>query len=167
MQSLQELVVDFCFPLLPRTIVETFQHADWSRAHRRGGLYGLLAEALHSLLGTNTWPFFVPVDGGWSRSGIHSLLNHYGIENWAWGRMFGELFFRVRVSKSEWAQYLLLRAGVPLKHRLLAANSANPSEAALARGAPESKRTPAPSPAPTLAQQFSALVEKIESIFDL
>lgn len=152
---------------MPDVVVSSFRHTDWKSVYRRDGISGLLIECVNSLLGTNTWPFFVPLDGAWSGHDIEQLLTQYGIEMWGAGFAYGELFFRVRKSKAEWAQYVMLRAGVPLKHRLLAAKSANPSEAALARGAPESKRAPVPSPAPTLAQQFNALVEKIESIFGL
>ena len=167
MIKLLEFLTSFYWLYLPDVIVGSFWHADWKSVYRRAGIYGLLMECVDSLLGTNTWTFFVPLCGTWSGHDINHLLAQHGIEMWGWGFAYGELFFRVRKSKAEWAQYLMLRAGVQLKHRLLAAKSANPSAAAYARGAPESKTMPAPGSAPTLPQQFNALVDKIESILDL
>ena len=167
MIRLLEFLTSYYWLYLPDVIVGSFWHADWKSVFQRAGIWGLLTECIDSFLGTNTWTFFVPLDGVWSGHNINQLLAQHGIEMWGWGFAYGELFFRVRKSKAEWAQYLMLRAGVQLKHRLLAAKSANPSAAAYARGAPESKRTPAPHPGPTLSQQFDTLVEKIESILDL
>ena len=160
-------LTSFNWLYLPEVIIGSFWHADWAGVYQRAGIEGLLTECIDSLLGTNTWPFFVPLDGAWSGHDVEQLLAHHGIEMWGVGFAYGELFFRVRKSKAEWAQYLMLRAGVPLKHRLLASKSANPSEAASRGRALESKAVPAPHSAPTLPQQFNALVEKIESILDL
>ena len=165
MIKLLEFLTSFYWLYLPDVIVGSFWHADWKSVYRRAGVCGLFMECIHSLLGTNTWTFFVPLRGAWRGHDINQLLAEYGIEMWGWGFAYGELFFRVRRNKAEWAQYLMLRAGVPLKHRLLASKSANPSEAASAGRA--SKTVSAPDSAPTLPQQFNALVEKIESILDL
>ena len=66
------------------------------------------------------WPFFVQLDSGWSMPAINRLLAARGIATWGSGVANGELYFRVRRGQAAWAQYLLLKAGVPLQHRLLA-----------------------------------------------
>jgi hypothetical protein len=117
MRSFLEFLTSFYWIAVPETIFQTFWHADWRRAKDRG-LGGLLNEAIGSLLGTNSWSFFVRLDSGWNGADIARLLKRHGIKMWGYGFANGELYFRVRRSQAAWAQYVLLREGVPLQHRL-------------------------------------------------
>ncbi len=119
MIRLLELLSHFNWLLLPETTIETLWHTDWSAAYRRNRVGGLAAEAIRSLIGSNTWTFYVSLDSGWSGREIERLLARYGIKLWGKGFAHGELFFRVRKDKAAWAQYLMLQAGIPLQHRLL------------------------------------------------
>jgi len=67
---------------------------------------------------TKSWTFYVPLDSSWSGARIEGLLKRNGVKVWARIIHGGDLFFRVHKKQAEWAEYLLLRAGVPLKYRL-------------------------------------------------
>jgi hypothetical protein len=134
MRPFLEFLTSFYWIALPETILQTFRHADWRRA-REQGVGGLLSEAIGSLLGTNSWPFFVPLRSGWNGADIARLLKRHGVRMWGYGFANGELFFRVRRSQAAWAQYVLLREGVPLQHRLFSGKTAS-------RPQPAAERTP-------------------------
>jgi len=68
--------------------------------------------------GTKSWTFYVPLDSSWTGAQIEKLLRQHGVKIWARMIHAGDLFFRVRRRQAEWAEYVLLRAGVPLKYRL-------------------------------------------------
>lgn len=68
--------------------------------------------------GTKSWTFYVPLDSSWSGAQIEKLLKQNGVKIWARMIHGGDLFFRVHKKQAEWAEYLLLRAGIPLKYRL-------------------------------------------------
>lgn len=97
---------------LPRAIGQTFQYA-W-----RDGA-NPVTEAIACLLGSNTWAFFVPLKSGWKASAIAPLLSNYGITMFGVFEFRGELVFAVRSGQAHFAQWLLLREGVPLLHGLL------------------------------------------------
>ncbi|NOZ29438.1 MAG: hypothetical protein GXP39_15490 [Chloroflexi bacterium] len=120
MQRLLEFLTSLYWLALPQTIVENLLYADWSTAKRKNTL---VSEFLRNLLGLNSVPFFVPMDSPWSAGEIHALLAKHGIKMWGVGWANGELFFRVRKQQAIWAQYVMLRAGVPLTHGLLASHS--------------------------------------------
>lgn len=120
MKSILDFLGYFNWLALPQVILETLLHADWENAYQRAGVWGLLIECLHSLIGTNTWPFFVSLEGIWNGPALENLLGSYGIKTWGWAFTNDLIFFRVRKSQAAWAQYLLLQAGVPLSGRLLA-----------------------------------------------
>ena len=69
-------------------------------------------------LGTQSWTFYVPLDSPWTGAQIEKLLKRHGVKIWARMIHGGDLFFRVHKRQTEWAEYVLLRAGVPLKYRL-------------------------------------------------
>ena len=69
-------------------------------------------------LGAKSWTFYVPLDSSWSGAQIEKLLKQNGVKIWARMIHRGDLFFRVHKKQAEWAEYLLLRAGVPLNYRL-------------------------------------------------
>ncbi len=112
--------------ILPANIIGDYRYADWQGAAETGGLLGVAAEAFQATIGTNTAPFFVPCDSTWKINDIQALLLRYGIKLWGVGYWNNELFFRVKGRQAHWAQYVLLRAGVPLLHGLLGGSRAIP-----------------------------------------
>ncbi len=140
MKQLFELMTYFDWLVLPRTIYQSFAHADW-RAARARGAAGMAAEAGASLVGANAYPFFVPLDGPWGAADIQNLLAGKGIRLWGLGFANGEMFFQVSRKQAAWAQYVMQRAGVPLLHGAPAAapagragqDGAGQSQDALAR----------------------------------
>ena len=112
--------------VLPATILGNFGHADWRGAARAGGVVGLSAEAVKAAVGANTEPFFIPCDSEWKINDVQGLLRQYGIKLWGVGYFNNELYFRVKKRQAHWAQYVLLRAGVPLLHGMLDGSRAVP-----------------------------------------
>ena len=115
--------------ILPATVVGTFRYADWKGAYRRSGTLGVIGELAQSAVGTNTMPFFIPVNSEWPIQDVQALLLRYGIELWGVGYWNGEMYFRVKKRQAHWAQYVMLREGVPLLHGLLPGTRAIPSPA--------------------------------------
>lgn len=76
-------------------------------------------------LQTNSWTFFIPYDAalaaGWNAIQIEDFLNQYGVKNWGSQITGGELFFSVQLEKAQWAEYLLLRQGIPINPKYLGA----------------------------------------------
>ena len=136
MKQLLEFCTAFNWLALPQTIVETLLYADWQGAHKRHGGVGMAGELLNSLVGTNTFPFFVPSSCPWGAGDIQGLLGRHGIKMWGAGWANGELFFRVPKRQAVWAQYVMQRAGVPLLHRLLTAQPAAGGSSELVPAAP-------------------------------
>lgn len=118
--SILEFLSHFNWLILPETVGKTFWHADWKGARERGGILGIANEAVQSLAGTNTWPFFVPMPSRKSGKDIERLLAQHGIKSWGWLFANGEMSFQVPRSQAAWAQYLIQREGVQLSGRLLA-----------------------------------------------
>ena len=82
-----------------------------------------------TLLQSNSWTFFVPyhrsLDGGWNKEDIRNLMHQHGIKTWHWQFTNGEFFFSVNLEQAQWAEYLLLRHGVPLNEKYLGAPRPN------------------------------------------
>lgn len=112
--------------VLPATVLGTIRYADWRGASQRSGVIGVALESLQTAAGSNTGPFFVPCNSQWKINDIQALLLRHGIKVWGVGYWNNELFFRVKKRQAHWAQYVLLRAGVPLLHGLLEGTRANP-----------------------------------------
>jgi len=112
--------------VLPATIVGNVQHADWQGAAQRHGAAGLAMEAMQTAVGANTEPFFIPCDSEWRIDDVQALLRQHGIKLWGVGYFNNELYFRVKKRQAHWAQYVLLRAGVPLLHGMLDGSRAIP-----------------------------------------
>ena len=119
MDRLLEFLTNFYWPLLPQVLVESLWHADWSYAYQRHGLAGLAAQFLHSIAGTNSYPFLVPMRCGWSGQQIQQLLASKGIRMWGWSFSDGIFLFHVRKKQAAWAQYAMRRAGISLQGPLL------------------------------------------------
>lgn len=123
--------------LLPETIIATFWHADWQGAFQQRGATGIISEGLHSFIGTNSYPFFVASDPGWNGFTIKKLLAEHGIKIWGVGYRNGHFFFRVKRSQAHWAEYVMLREGVPLVDHL---QSSNYSHQGLGHAGPRPQR---------------------------
>lgn len=105
--------------LIFRNVIATLQHAEWGSAYAKGGIGGTLIEVISSILGTNTWPFFIDSEGGWGRKAITLLLESHGIAMWGWGYSRGKFMFRVKKQQARWAEYVMLKHGVPVRGHLL------------------------------------------------
>jgi hypothetical protein len=119
-------------------LVSSFINADWHGAGRRAGLPGLLAEAGRTLTGSNRWRFETPREAEWAGAEVERLLRHYGIRVWGRGFTDTTVYFYVKERQANWAEYLLLRRGIPLVGPLY-----NPANAAYARQYAPGNRPPA------------------------
>jgi hypothetical protein len=59
--------------------------------------------------------FFVRAERGWRANEIDRLLRGHGVHVWGEIIVAGDMMFTVRRAQARWAQYLLERAGVPIK----------------------------------------------------
>ena len=109
-----EFLTSFYWLLLPETIIATLRRANRRRAYGRHRPSGLLLETAESLIGTNTYVFFVPLTGQWDGKTIAKLLRQYDVDMWGWGFWQRELFFHVHRDDAWYAQDILLSAGVEL-----------------------------------------------------
>lgn len=167
MKGLLELLSSFHWLSLPETVIDTLWYADWKGAYETGGAAGLLSEALNSLVGYNTWTFFVPVSSASTGGDIKRLLAQHGVEMWGYGFAHGELFFRVRKNKAAWAQYVLLKHGVPLQHRLI---GSEPRAQSNTGGRPIRVRSKADSTkaaAAEIEQRADEMIDALASYLDL
>lgn len=71
-----------------------------------------------TLLQTNSYTFFVSFDeaskAGWDLRQIRGLLDRHGIKTWGSQITGGDIFFSVKLDQMQWAEYILLRYGIPL-----------------------------------------------------
>ena len=95
-------------------ILSTFRFADWQGAYQRAGLSGLVGEFMASLASTNCATIWVRRDTGFTGAEIESLLFRHGVRIWGRGFVDDEIYFRVKKRQARWAEYLLLRRGVPV-----------------------------------------------------
>lgn len=109
-----------------RTLLGTLQHVEWQSAYARFGLWGIVRAFFGGLLGLNAWPIYVHADGEWTPERLDDLLRTRGIAGWGWGYHGGEFYFRVKLRQAQWAQHVLLQAGVPLRGKLLAGGVGSP-----------------------------------------
>ncbi len=94
--------------------LSTFRNADWNGAYRRAGLVGVVAEFFASLATFNCWTVWVQRHAGWSGVEVEALLMRHGVRIWGRGFVGEQIFFRVKKRQARWAEYLLLRRGVPV-----------------------------------------------------
>lgn len=97
--------------------LSTFRYADWKGAHQRTGIAGIVAEFFSSLAALNCWSICVYRDAGWSGVEIEALLMRHGVRIWGRGFVDNQIFFRVKKRQARWAEYLLLRRGIPVTSR--------------------------------------------------
>lgn len=94
--------------------ISTFLNADWAGAIRRQGPAGLLTEFTACLTSHNAPTIRVSRQSSWRGIDIERLLTRYGIRVWDRGASGAELYFCVKRRQVKWAEYVLLRAGVPV-----------------------------------------------------
>lgn len=90
-------------------------------------LWSIADDICHDPMMINSWSFFVPygdaIGGGWDAASINRLLKQHGIG--AYGKLYapyavgwddvGEQYmFSVPLDQARWAEYVLLKNGVPL-----------------------------------------------------
>lgn len=109
-------------------LLEFGTYFDWTALPRTvlGSIRRHKSISPKTLLGLNDWPFFVPMNAGWSGRQVTKLLDDAGIDWWGWGVCNGEMFFRVAKSDAPAAQQILLSHGVPLSQRLIAGPAERP-----------------------------------------
>ena len=94
--------------------ISTFINADWRGAYERHSVLGLVGEFLASLLGLNRRRFYIPRNCGWRGIDIERLLRRHGVKTWGRGFTRDSLYFYVKLRQANWAEYLLLRRGIPV-----------------------------------------------------
>ncbi len=109
-------------------LMSSLINADWKNASRRSGGAGVVTELGRTLVGANTWSFSIPRDAGWTGTSIEQFLKHYGIKVWGRRVTSQHFHFSVEERQANWAEYLLLRRGIPVEGRLF-----NPQNAAYGR----------------------------------
>ncbi len=103
-----------------RKLFEIFSIFDWITPS-----IGFLEDIINdpTLLQSNTWTFFVPYDqaikSGWNAFDVEDLMKQHGIKMWGSQITGGEFFFSVKLEQAQWAEYLLLRYGVPVNQKYL------------------------------------------------
>lgn len=95
-------------------LISTIANADWRSAHQRDGAKGVMSESFSTLTYHNAPMIRVSRFSSWSGLAIERLLHRHGVKIWDRGVTSQELFFRVKRRQVKWAEYLLLRAGVPI-----------------------------------------------------
>lgn len=94
--------------------ISTFLNADWSGAMRRQGPAGLLTEFMACLTSHNAPTIRISRKTSPPGIDIERLLNRYGVKVWDRGASGAELYFCVKRRQVKWAEYVLLRAGIPV-----------------------------------------------------
>ena len=168
MERVLDLLTNFDVLYLPQTIIESLWHSNWKGAYRQAGIMGLGREVMNSLLGFNSYQFYVSMNRGWSGHGINSLLTRHGIKMWGWTFANGEMFFRVKKKQAAWAQYVMLREGVPLQSPLLGQEpDMSTATRPTAKHPPQDSTTSPHDLTFDFEQQFDGLIQKVSSFLDL
>lgn len=103
--------------------ISTFRFANWKGAYQRAGWLGLIAEFLRSAAAQNTLTFYVSRHAGWTGFQVEQLLGRYGIRIWNRGIAGDDFYFCVKARQARWAEYVMLRARVPLTRRVVDPNN--------------------------------------------
>jgi len=122
-------------------IVSTFLNADWEVAFQRDGLGGLIAECMDCMTGANAPMIQVSRYSSWSGHAIEQLLQRHGVKIWDRGFLGENLYFRVKRRQAVWAEYLLLRAGVPVVSTLIDPRNREYTERFPPRSEPPTRRS--------------------------
>lgn len=99
-------------------LVSSVLHFDKRRASNGPPVVGLARELAVSATGLASWTFRIPRDRGWTGGDVERLLNHYAVPIWC-RRVTGQHFIlSVPKRQANWAEYLILRRGMPLEGTL-------------------------------------------------
>ncbi len=98
--------------------ISTFLNADWEGSYKREGFLGLLLELLDCVISENAPTIYVSRDTHWRGIDIERLLKRHGVKVWDRGLAGNDIYFCVKRRQVRWAEYLLLRAGVPVTSTL-------------------------------------------------
>jgi hypothetical protein len=100
-------------------VVSTFLNADWQGAYQREGVSGILAEFAACLTSSNAPMIRVSRYSHWRGIDVERLLKRHGVKVWDRGISGDDFYFCVKQRQVKWAEYLLLRAGVPVTSTLV------------------------------------------------
>lgn len=137
--------------------LSTFRYADWEGAYARAGVVGIVDEFFSSLVAVNCWTLWVQRHEGWSGTDAEHLLACYGIPIWGRGFLGERVYFRVKRRQARWAEYILLRCGVPVVGKLFDPRNAEYAK----RYLPDSE----PPPTRGRAGTVPSWIEEILSLF--
>ncbi|MBI5653604.1 MAG: hypothetical protein HZC40_24620 [Chloroflexi bacterium] len=132
--------------------LSTFLNADWDGAFRRDGFAGVMSEFVACLTAQNAPTIRVARASHWRGIDIERLLARHGVKVWDRGIAGDDLYFCVKRRQVVWAEYLLLRAGVPVSSSLV-----DPRNAEYADHYPPGSEPPTRHSQPGLLDQFLAL----------
>ena len=94
--------------------VSTFLNADWLGAYHTNGITGMILEFVACVTSDNAPTIRVSRFSHWRGIDIERLLARHGVKVWDRGLAGHNLYFCVKRRQVRWAEYLLLRAGVPV-----------------------------------------------------
>jgi hypothetical protein len=94
--------------------ISTFRNANWKNAYSKKGIAGLVDEFFACVTSSNAPTIHVSRYSHWRGIDIERLLYRHGIKVWDRGIAGDDLYFCVKRRQVKWAEYLLLRAGVPV-----------------------------------------------------
>ncbi len=95
-------------------MISTFINADWRKAYKKRGVVGILTELVSCVVSHNAPTIRVSRHDGHSGIEIERLLKKFGVRLWDRGATSHELYFCVKRRQVKWAEYVLLRAGIPV-----------------------------------------------------
>ena len=99
--------------------VSTFLNADWQGARQRNGASGVVSEFAACLTSRNAPTIRVSRYSHWRGIDVERLLKRHGVKIWDRGIAGDDFYFCVKQRQVKWAEYLLLRAGVPVTSALV------------------------------------------------
>jgi hypothetical protein len=95
-------------------VISTFRNADWENAYKDHGIVGVIEEFFACIISSNAPTICVSRYSHWRGIDIERLLYRHGVKVWDRGIAGDELFFCVKRRQVKWAEYLLLRRGIPV-----------------------------------------------------
>ena len=125
-------------------ILSTFLNADWAGAYRHNGISGVITELLACITSNNAPTVRVSRDSHWRGIDIERLLYRHGVKVWDRGISGDDLYFCVKRRQVKWAEYLLLRAGVPVTSALAEPRNRGYTERYAPGSEPPTGRRPRP-----------------------
>jgi hypothetical protein len=95
-------------------VISTFGNANWKDTYTKHSIVGVIDEFFACLTSSNAPTICVSRYSHWRGIDIERLLYRHGVKVWDRGIAGDELYFCVKRRQVKWAEYLLLRAGVPV-----------------------------------------------------